>query len=261
VPDRHQARDALAELVADALAVLRDHQGRGVLDEAPAPLPAAHPTPIRASTGGEWARAAAIAREAADVAQETGVTGLARIREDLGDCRRCRLCTGRTNLVFGVGDPDADLVVVGEAPGRQEDLKGEPFVGPAGEMLDKMLENVLGLPRSAVYICNVVKCRPPDNRNPLPDEVAACAPYLERQIRSARPKLLLVLGGVAFKSLFHTEAGITRARGAWRDWHGIPAMPTFHPAYLLRNPADKRLVFEDLKQVRARFDQIGGRRP
>ncbi|MCB9669323.1 MAG: uracil-DNA glycosylase [Alphaproteobacteria bacterium] len=188
------------------------------------------------------------------------------VRDELGDCSRCDLCKARKNIVFGVGDPSADLVVIGEGPGEQEDLQGEPFVGPAGQMLDKMLENVLGLRRDQVYILNVVKCRPPRNRNPLPEEVDACMPFLRAQLRALRPKLGLVLGSVAYKALLQTTQGITRSRGRWHVWRDphsdlvLPVLPTFHPAYLLRQPQDKRLTFADLKDLRARYDQEGGRR-
>lgn len=188
------------------------------------------------------------------------VESLAGVRADLGDCRRCGLCEGRRNIVFGVGDPSADLMVIGEAPGFNEDQQGEPFVGEAGSMLDNMLVHVLGLSRQQVYIANVVKCRPPNNRNPAPPEIASCMPFLHRQIRAIQPRVMLVLGSVAFKSLFDTSEGITRSRGSWRTFQDIPVMPTFHPAYLLRKPQDKRLTFQDLKQVRARYDALGGRR-
>jgi uracil-DNA glycosylase len=185
---------------------------------------------------------------------------LERVRVDLGECQRCALHRGRSQIVFGVGDPDADLVVCGEAPGYHEDQRGEPFVGPAGEMLDKMLLHVLGLERSEVYILNIVKCRPPKNRNPLPAEVEACMPFLERQLGSLSPKMVLVLGSVAFRSLLGGDEGITRSRGRWHQHGDIPVMPTFHPAYLLRKPADKRLTFEDLKDVRRKYDALGGKR-
>lgn len=166
--------------------------------------------------------------------------------------------------MFGVGDPDADLVVVGEAPGYHEDQQGEPFVGPAGQMLDKMLENVLGLRRNQVYILNVVKCRPPKNRNPLPDEVDACRPFLDGQLAAIAPKVILVLGSVAYRAMFRSDAGIKRSRGRWHEHAGAdgptPAMPTFHPAYLLRTPEDKKFTFDDLKAVRQRYDALGGRR-
>jgi DNA polymerase len=146
-------------------------------------------------------------------------------------------------------------MVIGEGPGETEDQRGEPFVGPAGEMLDKMLERVVGRPRANVYIANVVKCRPPANRNPLPDEVATCLPYLRRQIRAVSPKAILVLGSVAARSLLGTEEGITRLRGRWTQVDGVPVMPTFHPAYLLRKPEDKRFTFDDLKELRRRLDE------
>lgn len=180
------------------------------------------------------------------------------VREAMGDCHRCRLCEGRKSLVFGVGDPAARLLVLGEGPGEQEDLKGEPFVGPAGAMLDGMLERVLGLRREQVYILNMVKCRPPRNRNPQEDEIEACRPFLRAQLASVRPDLVLVLGSVASKALL--GEGITAARGRWHGlaWPGggARAMATFHPAYLLRKPEDKRLTFEDLKQVRAALDEL-----
>ena len=190
----------------------------------------------------------------------TGRTSLSEVRESLGDCRRCGLCKNRKTIVFGVGDERADLMIIGEAPGYHEDQQGEPFVGAAGQMLDKMLENVIGLRREQVYIANVVKCRPPKNRNPLPDEVEACRPFLEAQIRAIQPKIILILGTVALKAIFGADTGIMRARGIWKEWAGTPVLPTFHPAYLLRNPSDKRKTFEDLKALTARYDAEGGRR-
>lgn len=193
-------------------------------------------------------------------APEVGASGLRAIREDLGDCRRCGLCAGRKQIVFGVGDADADLVIIGEGPGYNEDQQGEPFVGEAGQMLNRMLLNVLSLRREDVHILNVVKCRPPNNRDPQPDEVAACLPFLERQIAAIRPKVILVLGRIAMNSLWGSEDSIKRRRGSWTDYRGIPAMITFHPAYLLRQPDDKRLVFEDLKALLQRYDELGGKR-
>lgn len=180
---------------------------------------------------------------------------LAAIRGVLGDCERCGLCRGRRHIVFGVGSEDARLMVVGEAPGMNEDRVGEPFVGKAGQMLDRMLQNVLGVSRQQAYIANVVKCRPPDNRNPQAEEIARCRPFLMAQLRVIQPEVVLVLGNVASRALFDSKLGITRMRGRWRtlEYPGgrAQAMPTFHPAYLLRNPADKRLTFDDLKQVKA----------
>lgn len=232
-------RQELVDLVADVRATLEAARARGVTDEAGL-------SPVEAPP----------AAEPPAPARET----LVQIRADLGDCQRCPLSRGRRSIVFGVGDPGADLMVVGEAPGFHEDRVGEPFVGKAGEMLDRMLVNVLGLRRDQVYIANIVKCRPPDNRNPAPDEAGTCLPFLHRQIRAIAPRVILVLGSVALKNLLDTTQGITRARGVWVDFEGIPVMPTFHPAYLLRQPQQKRLTFQDLKAVRARYDTLGGRR-
>ena len=180
------------------------------------------------------------------------------VREAMGECHRCRLCEGRRNIVFGVGDPAARLLVLGEGPGEQEDRKGEPFVGPAGEMLDGMLEKVLGLQRREVYILNMVKCRPPNNRNPQDDELEACRPFLRAQLASVRPDLVLLLGSVASKALL--GQGITVARGQWHTmaWPGGGArvMATFHPAYLLRKPEDKRLTLQDLRALKAELDKL-----
>lgn len=175
------------------------------------------------------------------------------IRTDLGDCRRCGLNAGRTRIVFGTGDPDARLVFVGEGPGYEEDRQGEPFVGAAGRLLTKIIE-AMGLTRDRVYICNVVKCRPPGNRNPLPDEMDRCRPFLKRQIKSIRPRVICALGSVAAHALLGTEAPISRLRGRFHDWEGIPLMPTYHPAYLLRNPEKKREVWEDMKQIMVLLD-------
>ncbi len=262
-------RDELAALVADVRAFAEQERQRGVLRDVegelhlPPESPPAVMSPVAVSPAvkaSAWSALAAEARLQADESAVSGSSGLEGIRTDLGDCRRCGLCQGRRSIVFGVGDAEADLMIIGEGPGQEEDLSGEPFVGPAGQMLDRMLENVLSLGRSQVYIANVVKCRPPGNRNPLPDEVAACRPFLDRQIRAVRPKVLLVLGSVAWKTLFPTETGIKSARGQWREWEGIPTMPTFHPAYLLRSPEEKRWTFEDLKALRARYDELGGKR-
>jgi uracil-DNA glycosylase family 4 len=265
--------DELRALTADIRELLIDAMLSGaVAIPTDLPVPEGHPVPVplplpapetpRAPSpvAAKWASLATEARVEATVIAESGSEGLKRIRDDLGDCRRCGLCTSRRTIVYGVGDPEADLMIVGEGPGHDEDLKGEPFVGPAGQMLDKMLENVLKLQRGQVYIANVVKCRPPGNRNPLPDEVAACSPFLERQIRAVQPKAILVLGNVAMKTLFRTDTGIMKQRGNWLEWEGIPTMPTFHPAYLLRNPDDKRKTFDDLKLLKALYDERGGRR-
>ncbi|WP_426752793.1 uracil-DNA glycosylase [Myxococcus sp. Y35] len=173
---------------------------------------------------------------------------LDEIRRELGDCRRCKLCTGRKNLVFGSGNPRAELVFVGEGPGENEDLQGVPFVGAAGELLTKMI-GAMGYRRDDVYICNVVKCRPPGNRNPEPDEIAACEPFLRAQLAAIQPKVVVALGKFAAQTLLRDGTPITRLRGNWRTYEGIQLMPTFHPAYLLRSPAEKRKAWEDLQAV------------
>jgi uracil-DNA glycosylase family 4 len=247
----------LRELVAELRALVEAELASGGRLDVDAPLPASVPergAPVPAGV-------APVAEVAPAAPVPATVETLAAIRDDLGDCRRCGLCAERTNLVFGIGPERARLMVIGEAPGYHEDLRGEPFVGDAGQMLDRMLANVLGLPRAEVYIANVVKCRPPDNRNPQPSEIAACLPFLRRQIRAVRPDLVLVLGSVAFRAVFDVEGGVTRARGQWREVEGIPAMVTFHPAYLLRKPEDKRLALLDLQAVRARLDAIAERGP
>lgn len=185
----------------------------------------------------------------AEPAVGSDAANLDELRALIGDCRRCKLCAGRTNLVFGVGNPRARLMFVGEGPGRDEDLKGEPFVGRAGQLLTDIITKGMGLKREDVYIANVVKCRPPDNRNPEPDEVAACEPFLKKQIDLIRPEIIVGLGKFAVQTLLQSKVPITKLRGHWHRYLGIKLMPTFHPAYLLRNPADKKLVWEDIKQV------------
>jgi DNA polymerase len=187
---------------------------------------------------------------AAAAQDPAGRDGLLRIRDEIGECRRCRLCERRTQVVFGVGDPGAKLMFIGEGPGADEDAQGEPFVGRAGQLLTKMIE-AMGLKRSQVYIANVVKCRPPENRTPLPDEVATCSPFLFRQITAIGPRVIVCLGTPSAQAILGTRETITRLRGTFREVGGFRVMPTFHPAYLLRNPAAKREVWEDLKQVMA----------
>jgi uracil-DNA glycosylase len=174
---------------------------------------------------------------------------LGELREFIGDCQRCKLAPRRTNLVFGVGDPHAELMFVGEAPGADEDARGEPFVGRAGQLLTDIIERGMAMTRAQVYICNVIKCRPPDNRNPEPDEVAACEPFLFRQIDLVRPKVIVGLGTHAVQAMLKVKTPISKLRGNWQSVRGVRMMPTFHPAYLLRNPADKRLVWADIQDV------------
>lgn len=178
-----------------------------------------------------------------------GATSLPELRAVLGECDRCKLAPHRTQIVFGVGNPAARLMFVGEGPGVDEDRQGEPFVGRAGRLLTEIITKGMRLRREDVYIANVVKCRPPENRNPEPDEVAACAPFLARQIDIVDPEVIVALGKFAAQTLLQTKTPITRLRGTWHSFRAIPVMPTFHPAYLLRNPGDKRLVWEDVKQV------------
>jgi uracil-DNA glycosylase len=176
---------------------------------------------------------------------------LREIREDIGDCVRCKLHgLGRTQIVFGVGNPSADLMFVGEAPGADEDIQGEPFVGRAGQLLTRIIE-AIGLKREDVYIANVLKCRPPGNRNPEPDEVEQCEPFLLRQIDVIRPKVIVALGKFAAQCLLRTNDPITRLRGREYKFRDAILMPTYHPAYLLRTPSAKREVWEDMKRVRA----------
>lgn len=163
-------------------------------------------------------------------------------------CKRCQLAGTRTNVVFGEGSPRAELVFVGEAPGADEDAQGRPFVGRAGQLLTKIIESI-GLKRADVYICNVLKCRPPGNRNPLPEEMAMCVPYLERQLELIKPKVICALGKFAAQTLVNTEIPITKLRGRFYHYRGIKLMPTYHPAYLLRNPSGKKEVWEDMKAI------------
>jgi DNA polymerase len=185
-----------------------------------------------------------------------GAVRLAVVREELGDCQRCKLAPKRKNLVFGVGDPDASLVFVGEAPGADEDASGEPFVGQAGQLLTKMIA-AMGYGREQVYICNILKCRPPGNRNPEPDEVAACEPFLKQQLAAIRPRMIVALGKFAAQCLLRSDAPISALRGRFQSYEGIPLMPTFHPAYLLRSPEKKREVWADLQQVMAELKRLG----
>jgi DNA polymerase len=187
-------------------------------------------------------------------------TTLQMIRDELGDCTRCKLHDKRTNIVYGVGNPDAPLVFVGEAPGADEDRTGEPFVGAAGQLLTKMIE-AMGLGRQDVYICNILKCRPPGNRNPEPDEIEQCEPFLKKQLAAIRPRMIVALGKFAAQCLLRSDAPISRLRGSWKEYEGIPLMPTYHPAFLLRTPSAKREVWADLQEVMRELDRLGIARP
>jgi len=173
---------------------------------------------------------------------------LKELRAKIGDCTLCKLHKGRTNLVFGAGNPNAELMFIGEGPGRDEDMQGEPFVGLAGQLLTKIIE-AMGYKRSDVYIANIVKCRPPQNRAPEPDEVDACVGFLMSQVDIIRPKVIVCLGNVAVQSLFGPTLKITKARGKFLEWQGIPVMPTYHPAFLLRNANMKKPVWDDMQKV------------
>jgi DNA polymerase len=191
------------------------------------------------------------ASERPEAKARSSAEALKLIRADLGDCTRCKLHRlGRRQIVYGVGNPKAELMFVGEAPGRDEDIQGEPFVGRAGQLLTRMIE-AIDLTREDVYIANVIKCRPPENRSPEPDEVAACEPFLLRQIDAIKPKVVVALGAVALKALLKSDAPISRIRGQVLDYRHTKLVPTFHPAFLLRSPDKKREAWEDLKKVRA----------
>jgi len=179
----------------------------------------------------------------------TAQESLATVREDLGDCRRCKLAPLRKNLVFGSGNPHAELMFVGEAPGAEEDEQGLPFVGRAGQLLTKVIE-AIQMRRADVYICNILKCRPPGNRNPESDEIAACEPFLLRQIAAIKPKVICALGTFGAQTLLRSKEPISRLRGQFIDYRGSKLIATFHPAYLLRNPNEKRRVWEDVQKIR-----------
>jgi uracil-DNA glycosylase len=251
-------RSELDELIIQAAERLRFYEEQGITDlprrqtpvkpslPAQASEPVAHPT---AQIAGDTVSKELFADSASSESSET----LEQIRSDLGDCRRCKLWRTRTNVVFGEGNPRAELMFVGEAPGADEDATGRPFVGRAGKLLDKMIE-AIGMKREQVYIANVVKSRPPENREPERDEVTACSPFVFRQIAVIRPRLIVTLGNPATRELLETRTGISRLRGNLQDYprvDGIKVLPTFHPAYLLRSPDKKREAWEDLKKVRA----------
>ena len=184
-------------------------------------------------------------------------TTLEEVRKELGDCRRCKLHRTRRTIVFGEGKKNAELMLIGEGPGYDEDVQGKPFVGKAGQLLTKILQSI-HIQREEVYITNIVKCRPPQNRNPEPDEIESCHPFLLGQIRAIQPKMILALGKVAAQTLLKTETTITALRGKFFELEGIKLVPTYHPAYLLRNPGRKREVWEDMKRIE---EWMQGQRP
>lgn len=235
-------REEASLVLASAREWLTEWMEEGV-DEIDRSRPATNPTP---SPAPEPAAAEGVASETAPTLEE--------VRETLGDCQRCPLSQERSQIVFGDGNPDADLMFIGEGPGEQEDLKGLPFVGRAGELLTQMIEKGLGIRRNDVYICNIVKCRPPGNRTPLASEVATCQPFLDGQIDAIQPKVIVTLGKPAASLLLGRDVAITRMRGTWQTYRGIPLMPTLHPAFILRQytAENRRLVWEDLKAALAR---------
>jgi len=190
--------------------------------------------------------------------KERKIKLLEELRGEMLACHKCPLGKTRTNLVFGVGNSMAKLMFAGEAPGRDEDLQGEPFVGRAGQLLTKIIE-AIGMKRSDVYIANVLKCRPPGNRNPLPEEIDLCMPYLIKQIEIIQPKVLCALGTFAAQTLLSTKAAVGTLRGKFHEYKGIPMMVTYHPAYLLRNPNDKAKVWDDMKKVRDLLSELSGK--
>ena len=235
------------EVISQGKAILEDLQYWGF--ETVQPLPDS----IAAAAGGET-DTVGVAEKSAEFstsAAKPPVT-LDALQESLDGCSRCPLCQQRNNIVFGAGNPQAQVVLVGEAPGREEDLQGYPFVGEAGQLLEKILV-AMGLSREVVYICNVIKCRPPGNRDPKPDEISACEPFLKQQLAIIKPEIIITLGRFAAQTLLKNTTPISRLRGQWYEYEGIALMPTFHPAYLLRNPAGKRPVWEDMKQVMQRL--------
>jgi uracil-DNA glycosylase family 4 len=229
--------------VISGLRVLAEEAKESFAEGFPRAAAAADPLATASAPG-------AFASPRGDAPQEA----LRSIRQDIGDCRRCKLASGRTHIVFGVGNPDAAVMFVGEGPGEDEDRKGEPFVGRAGQLLTEIITNGMGLRRSDVYIANVVKCRPPGNRNPEPDEIAACKPFLLSQIDAVAPKVVVALGKFAAHTLLDTTLPISKLRGRWFDFRGTRLMPTFHPSYLLRTPSEKKLAWEDIKLVMQALD-------
>jgi len=214
--------------------------------KAPVPTPAPEPAPAQAPAPASFSTA--------PVDPAIATMTLEELNNAAQSCQKCPLCKSRKNVVFGEGAPNADLMFIGEGPGYDEDQQGRPFVGKAGELLTKMI-TAMQFTREQVYIANIVKCRPPKNRNPLPEEAAACLPYLQRQIELIQPKVIVILGAVPLKYLLN-KVGITRLRGQWDSYNGIKVMPTFHPAYLLRDPKAKGVTWNDLQQVMKLFGKV-----
>jgi uracil-DNA glycosylase family 4 len=250
--EAHASSTFLSPLAAEPLIEPESLTGQAVTTTVvPAPLPQQAPlfgdlVLASEATSARSKGASLPVLEARDASLES-------IREDIGDCRRCKLSEHRKTIVFGEGNPKARLVFIGEGPGAEEDATGRPFVGRAGQLLDKIIA-AIGLKREDVYIANIVKCRPPGNRTPEKNEVETCEQFLFRQLEFIKPKVIVALGSPAFQCLMRTREPISRARGEWRDWNGVKLMPTFHPAFLLRSPDKKREVWEDMKKVRVYLD-------
>lgn len=264
------------DLVPHRAAPAHVSSGRIAKEPSAPDIPSSAPVPATSEDGEYWEESAGEPQETAPVERDSQVAlrpphhteTLEQIRADLGECQRCKLAGTRTKIAFGEGNPKARVVFVGEGPGREEDLQGRPFVGRAGILLTDIIEKGMGLARGDVYICNVVKCRPTvdlkfqKDRPPEPDEVAACGEFLRRQLRAIAPEVIVTLGNPATKFVLETGEGIMRMRGNWQSWEGIPVMPTFHPAYVLRNPPAKRDVWEDIQKVMGRLGlEIPGKRP
>jgi len=246
---RHPAAraEARSESLVTAAAAPSSSEETTLPNNSRNPQPAPPPTVASAAKSFPPASAGPSLFEASDrIVDDT----LLKIREDLGDCTRCKLHRTRNQIVFGDGSPQAQLVFVGEGPGADEDAQGLPFVGRAGKLLTQMIE-AMGLTRRDVYICNVVKCRPPENRTPEKDEVATCSPYLFRQLDVLKPRVIVCLGSVAAQTLLETNRGISHFRGEWMNFRGYKLLATYHPAYLLRNPGAKGEVWKDLQKVMA----------
>lgn len=236
----------IIELTRDLIVHLKD-MGAGEMPFAPEKCGLA----LDRKSVGEFAGKAESSNPQEEEADKDSLSDWESLESQVRDCSKCILCNTRTRTVFGVGQRNNPCIAfVGEGPGADEDRQGEPFVGKAGQLLTRAINNGLGLRREDVYICNVVKCRPPENRAPLPDEMACCLPYLESQLLLLKPKVIVLLGSTAVKGVLGPDtSGITSLRGRWQMWKGYKVMPTFHPAYILRNPSAKRPFWEDLQSV------------
>ena len=237
-------RDADGEAIAAVQSYIHYLQRLGITE-----LPVTLAPPVRTEAAAPPARAVATTQPAQGaVLEAASAVRLAQLAAAVHDCHKCGLHRGRTQVVFGTGDPAAALVFVGEAPGHDEDVQGEPFVGAAGQLLNRIIA-AIGLRREQVYILNIIKCRPPQNRNPQPDEIAACWPILQEQLACLRPQIICALGAFAAQTLLQTEERISRLRGRFHRFGDLQVMPTYHPAFLLRNPQYKRAVWEDMQLV------------